>query len=292
MLREIVPQHVRSVTLTLITCLFGISCAAPHPPAGTPRAGIDNYQLISGEARSEAGCGYRYHRFEPRVATRASTAIIGHGFLRGQETMASLASALANAGFRSVTLDFCNMQPWNGHHRQNARDMQALADHLFVEHPLYTGFSAGALAATLAAAADSKTAGVLLLDPVDQDHLGARAVSELQVPVEVLLGEPAACNAFQQARTGLIQADDVRLTTIAGASHCEFEAPSNWLCEVFCGDRRSVAGADDRQRQGVIEQARQAAERIDRNLSRMHDNTITRSHVEAHARSHSSADPR
>jgi hypothetical protein len=56
----------------------------------------------------------------------------------------------------------------------------------------------------------------------------------------VLLAEPSTCNLFGSGRSiaravpGLL-----RYTLIPGASHCDFESPTNKLCRVMCGESSS-----------------------------------------------------
>ena len=94
-------------------------------------------------------------------------------FLRDQDNLVGLSRALANHGIQVVTLDFCNMRLWNGNHESNGLDMRALAQKLRMsDNIIYGGFSAGALAAVLAA--DDDTRAILALDLVDQNDLGLK----------------------------------------------------------------------------------------------------------------------
>ena len=206
-----------------------------------PRPALDAYRLERAEARSLAGCRYDYRVFEPAAGAPATAVILGHGFLRDQDRLVGLARALANAGHRTVTLDFCNMRPWNGHHARNAADMRRLArERGLPGRTVYAGFSAGALAALLAGADDPDALGVVALDLVDQGGLGLGAAARADVPLVGLAGPPAACNAegnglaaFAAPPPGAGAARSVEL--VPGATHCDFEAPTNWLCELACG---------------------------------------------------------
>jgi len=256
------------VPLVLLGCLtLGARHAGP-----APREGIDRWTLREGMQRSQAGCRYAYRVFEPTGGTGQGTTgtpraaiLLGHGFLRDQDTLIDLAAALAEAGYRAVTLDFCNMRPWNGHHRRNADELLALAAREGLPgRTVYAGFSAGALAALLAGADDPAALGVVTLDLVDQAGLGLTAANALAVPLRGLAGPDSACNANGNARAAFLT-DGASLQRIDGASHCEFESPTNWLCEVACGDetplprsaqaRRDApddARSDARQRARII----------------------------------------
>ena len=227
--------------------------------SASPRAELDKYTLQDSTARSLAGCQFDYRIFQPAEATTSTSVIIGHGFLRNQDNMIGLSRALANRGIPAITLDFCNMRPWNGHHQRNALDMRHLAKLLGrSDNIIYAGFSAGALAAVLAA--DDNTRAILALDLVDQDNLGRNAIEQLPIPLIGLAGPPSACNANNQATDIYLLRTDTQLENlkiVSGASHCEFESPSNWLCETACGDDDSEQ-TDMMQRSNIIEQSIEA----------------------------------
>jgi len=98
------------------------------------------------------------------------------------------------------------------------------------------GMSFGGLVTVMAAAELPGLAGWLGLDPVDTTQSAARAASKVTAPAVVLLGKPGLCNlygngsAFVRAAPGLL-----RSTVIAGASHCDFEGPTNSVCRSACG---------------------------------------------------------
>ncbi len=221
-----------------------------------PRAKLDNYTLHELSASSLAGCEFDYRVYQPTRATTTTSIIIGHGFLRNQDNMVGLSRALANRGIPAITLNFCNMRPWNGHHERNARDMRHLATLLGRAHDIiYAGFSAGALAAVLAA--DNNTRAIMALDLVDQNNLGLDAIKKLSVPLLGLSGPPSACNANNQSNAVFSSRNERRSGSpgiVPGASHCEFESPSNWLCAVACGDDDGKQ-TDMMQRSNIIEKS-------------------------------------
>jgi hypothetical protein len=103
------------------------------------------------------------------------------------------------------------------------------------------GTSAGGLATVLAAATLPGLAGWVGLDPVDQTTAGADAARQLSAPAIVLLGDASVCNLFgsgkwiAQAAPTLMRSERLR-----GASHCDFEGPTNNFCRTVCG--RSARG--------------------------------------------------
>jgi len=62
------------------------------------------------------------------------------------------------------------------------------------------------------------------------------AASKLDAPAIVLLGDASACNLFSSGKSlaGSVPRL-VRAVKIDGASHCDFEAPTNGFCSVMCG---------------------------------------------------------
>ncbi|WP_200285637.1 alpha/beta hydrolase [Rhabdochromatium marinum] len=160
--------------------------------------------------------------------------ILAHGFLRDQRTMQGLALALAQAGYPVATLNFRHDSLFSGGHVNNSRDMIALARHLGAKRVIYAGFSAGGLAALLAARNDPQAIGVLTLDLVDSQALGVTAAKGLELPVVALAGAPTNCNANGNANSVYQVLPRLSLTRFPQANHCAFESPSDWLCRTLC----------------------------------------------------------
>nr|WP_246221639.1 alpha/beta hydrolase [Marichromatium bheemlicum] len=199
-------------------------CATPGPGGGvTPGAPLRLYP----------GDGER----------RADLVVLGHGFLREQSTLAGLARTLAAAGVDCATLDFTAQRPWDGAHLRNGLAMIRVADRLGARRVVYVGFSAGGLAALVAARNDPRARGVVTLDLVDAAGLGRATAAALSVPLVGLVGEPGRCNAHNGARLVYAQAPRGRLERIAGAGHCDFESPTDPLCEMLCGEADPALGA-------------------------------------------------
>lgn len=238
--------------LSLMTIIAGCAIPGASQPSAVPRSHLDNYSLTQSTLYSDTGCAFDYRVYEPHKSISQSSVILGHGFLRDQDNLISLSRELANHGIRVVTLDFCNMRLWNGNHLQNAQDMRKIARELDRNSIIYGGFSAGALAAILAA--DEATIAILTLDLVDQDKLGANAIGKLNTPLINLFGPASACNAYNDAQSlfsvreaAAAKAGLTHSWMINNASHCEFESPSNWLCELACGDRGVLNTRSDDQ---------------------------------------------
>lgn len=236
-----IGSSVKALCLCSLLLLGGCLAVGTRPDHAQPVPEQDQYSLQSGKAISGTGCEFSYRLYAPVTPTTGTHVIFGHGFLRDQNKLIGAGRALANAGIPTATLDFCNMRPWNGNHLKNAADMQQLVELIGAQDDvIYAGFSAGALAALLAA--DEKTRAVLTLDLVDQGALGLSAAQQLPVPLIGLHGPAHRCNADNNGlsvyEAALEAAPEKQRQShlIANASHCEFESPSNWLCETACGD--------------------------------------------------------
>jgi dienelactone hydrolase len=189
-----------------------------------------------------AGESVRVDVYVPLEASPHGAAILAHGFGRSRLRHRDLAQALAAAGFVAVVPDLPELLDA----RRNADAIVALADALdrgdsgMPEVPrrrlVLVGTSFGGLVTVIAAAKLPGLAGWVGLDPVDQTRSAVRAASKLTLPSVVLLGEPSLCNLFgsgsaiARATPGLL-----RSTAVDGASHCDFEGPTDGFCRAACG---------------------------------------------------------
>jgi dienelactone hydrolase len=169
--------------------------------------------------------------------------VLGHGFLRAKERMDGLARALAAHGITAVALDFRAARPWDHGAIRNGLDMIRVAHVLGARRVVYVGFSAGALAALVAARNDPRARGVVVLDLVDARGLGVVQARALERPLIALVGEPSSCNAYNNGLKVLAAARQVSSGRIAGASHCDFETPTDWLCRLVCAGGASGGAA-------------------------------------------------
>ncbi len=190
-------------------------------------------------------------------------AILSHGFTRSRTTLAGHAQALAAAGVLALTPDL----PCTFDFRCNARALAALVAQLRrggvfgppVERVMLVGFSAGGLSSLLAADAPG-VVGVVGLDPFDRvmsgetERLGLAAARTLRTEALLLRAPPSRCNAEAVAAPwGAALPRLWRDELIAGASHCDFESPSDWMCRLACGD--TDPARQQRVRQGLLDAA-------------------------------------
>lgn len=190
-------------------------------------------------------------------------AILSHGFTRSRRTLAGHAQALADVGVLALTPDL----PCTFDFRCNARAIAGLVGLLRaggpfgapVEKVILVGFSAGGLSSLLAADTVG-VVGIVGLDPFDRtmpgetEHLGLAAASRLRTEALILRAPPSRCNAEAAAAPwSQVLPALWRDELIAGASHCDFESPTDWICRLACGD--TDLGRERLVRQGLLDAA-------------------------------------
>jgi len=178
----------------------------------------------------------------PATTAPIGTAIVAHGFGRSRHRHYDLGRALAEAGVIAIIPDLPNVMDLWANGGAVAELVARVESGAFGLPPMprsrivLMGTSAGGLATVLAADRLPGLAGWIGLDPVDRTGTGADAAARLAVPAIVLLADGSHCNLFGSGRT-LARAVPrlVRSTRIDGASHCDFESPTNNFCRVVCG---------------------------------------------------------
>jgi len=184
--------------------------------------------------------------YEPDADSSGGMAIVAHGFTRSRERHRDLGRALAAAGITAVIPDL----PYVLNHWGNGDAVEELVHKLEAgalglppieqSRLVLVGTSAGGLATVLAAAKLPKLAGWVGLDPVDRTGSGVHAASQLTAPAVVLLAEPSGCNLFGSGRSFARAVPDLlRSVVLKGASHCDFEGPTNKFCQRVCGGSSS-----------------------------------------------------
>ena len=199
----------------------------------------------------------------PAVGPLRGAAILSHGFTRSRRTLAGHARALADGGVLALTPDL----PCTFDFRCNGRALAALVASLRaggtfgapVERVMLVGFSAGGLSSLLAADTPG-VVGFVGLDPFDRtvsaeaERLGLAAARRLLTEALLLRAPPSRCNAEAVAAPwGTVLPALWRDELIAGASHCDFESPTDWMCRLACGD--TDAARQQRVRQGLLDAA-------------------------------------
>jgi dienelactone hydrolase len=177
----------------------------------------------------------------PEAAEPAALVIVAHGFLRRRRNMSGWGRHLAGEGLLAVVPD---LPAWSDHAR-NGRFLSDLRAHLCAAEPWsrridpsrvgLMGFSAGGLATLLSAAGDPGLAIWVGLDPVDHHGAGARAAPRVKCRAVVLTAEPAACNAYGNARDIVAALPCCEHFSVAGAVHVDAEWPTGRMAEAVCG---------------------------------------------------------
>jgi len=192
------------------------------------------------------------------MTLQTGAVILTHGGFRNRKTMAEHAQALAARG---VLVLSPNM-PCTFDHRCNARAIAELVNMLrttdtfgsSVKRVVLVGFSAGGLSSLLAADTPG-VVGFVGLDAYDHlpsnqpERLGIVAARRLVTETLLLRAPASSCNAQSVAAPWRLELKALwRDELIAGASHCDFEAPTDWMCRLACGET-------DISRQTLVRQA-------------------------------------
>jgi hypothetical protein len=174
------------------------------------------------------------------------------------------AAALAAVGVVAITPDL----PYTFDFRRNAQGLAELVAWVrgggasggtAVARIVLVGFSAGALSSLLAATTPG-VVGYVGLDAFDRvtgdGALGLDFAPRMTTEALLLRAPPSRCNAQSiSAPWGGALPRLVSDRLIEGASHCDFESPTDWLCRLACGDtdagrqalvRRTLIDAVDR----------------------------------------------
>ena len=101
-------------------------------------------------------------------------------------------------------------------------------------------------------AAQSAADGAYL--PDEAERLGLAAAGRLRTEALLLRAPPSRCNAEAVAAPwGTVLPALWRDELIAGASHCDFESPTDWMCRLACGD--TDPARQQQVRQGLLDAA-------------------------------------
>lgn len=178
-------------------------------------------------------------------ASRAPAAVVlAHGFMRTRATLDGHAAALAQRGWLAIVPDL----PYLSASADNALALNELIAMVragtlapAVDRLVLVGFSAGGLAALLAAA-NPGVVGYIGLDPIDHAAgEGLAAARSLRIPAILLHGPPSSCNAGRNAATWTAALPAlVEDSLITDASHCDFESPTDAWCTLLCGATEPV----------------------------------------------------
>ena len=193
------------------------------------------YDMVEGKLKSSTGCEISYTFLKAKDVSIDVLVVLGHGFMRSKARMQYLAHHLASWGLSVANVEFCNSKLWAGNHDLNGADMAAVARKIHNGKVIYTGFSAGGLAALAAATLDQNTLAYFGLDMVDNQDLGLKLAPQSAVPLYGLYSLPSACNAHNNGLISYALAAHSKVLKIEDSSHCHFEFPVDGKCSFVCG---------------------------------------------------------
>lgn len=193
----------------------------------------------SGE-HTTAGCTQRYDVFTPDGPAAPPVVILAHGFQGNRASMAGWAEHWASWGLVVVTPDLCHATIIDVDHAQNGADLDALAEHLGGGSIALAGYSAGGLAAVVAAAARPTTPVLLGLDMVDSGGLGAQAAPAVAGPALDLTAETAMCNSSSNGIPVFAAMQDASVVRLVEADHCDFQSPPDGFCNLCAAPNDAV----------------------------------------------------
>jgi len=262
---ETLIRHASQVCTALVgAAAVMVAMAAPAVPAAPAAPAAPSPVQTQVQTQVHAFDGHRVTLdVYPAAAPLRGAAILSHGFTRSRRTLAGHAQALADAGVLALTPDL----PCTFDFRCNARALAALVGSLRaggtfgapVDRVMLVGFSAGGLSSLLAADTPG-VVGIVGLDPFDRtmsgetERLGLAAAGRLRTEALLLRAPPSRCNAEAVAAPWATVLPALwRDELIAGASHCDFESPTDWVCRLACGD--TDPARQQQVRQGLLDAA-------------------------------------
>jgi hypothetical protein len=92
--------------------------------------------------------------------------------------------------------------------------------------------------------------------------MGRQAAARLSQPVIGLFGDASSCNADLNGLDAVNVAPRGEVVRIGGATHCDFESPTDGLCRLVCEPEGRSQDAAAERRAFIIEQAVEAAQRM------------------------------
>ena len=174
--------------------------------------------------------------------------ILGHGFARGADVMVGWAEHLSSWGVEVLLPTLCHYNVFVGvDHEMNGQNMKELALLHGATDVVYAGHSAGGLAAIIAASQDPNASGVLGLDATDTqgipgvpDAIGQNYAGNVACPAFSIIGEPSTCNADNNGLDLFSMMDTYQAIKVVDADHCDFESPTDWICESQCENAQTT----------------------------------------------------
>jgi hypothetical protein len=174
-------------------------------------------------------------RFTPTTPIADGYALVLHGFSRGRAQFLGWGEHLASHGIETVVSDLCHASISGVDPVAGGEAIDTLIQNIGDEPVVIVGHSAGSMAALVAGSRSDSTVAVLGLDPVapNEGDLSGDA-TELDGMLAGLIGDPSQCNS-NNSGVDVYRQGNAQMLSVAGATHCDFEAPTNFLCTATCG---------------------------------------------------------
>ena len=215
----------------LKTCLIG----------DFSQEGPFNFTITSSSLSITNQDSIRYTIFEPLNGTSTTSVVLCHGFFRNQTVMSELAQHLSSWGVRSITIDFNNSSVLNNDPMKDVQELKTISDSLIMGQLIYIGHSSGGMRAVISASQNSNVIAVMGLDLVNESDIGSeiytsstQSASSLTIPLWGIVGENSSCNNFGNGLQLYSAAQNSNLVYLTDADHCDFEGPTDLLCELLC----------------------------------------------------------
>jgi hypothetical protein len=198
---------------------------------------------IESNVASVTNCAnMNYSIYTPIGRSNPPVVILGHGFARGSDTMVGWAEHLSSWGIEVLLPSLCHYNVFAGvDHEMNGQNMKELGVLHGATNIIYAGHSAGGLAAIIASSLDEASLGVLGLDTTDTenvpgvpDYIGQQYANTIHGVGFFIQGEPSSCNAENNGLTLFEMMDESYIVKVDGADHCDFEYPTDFICEMNC----------------------------------------------------------
>ncbi len=211
---------------------------------------------ISTSTASVTNCAsMSYDIYTPEVIENNTVIVLGHGFARGSDVMAGWAEHISSWGIKVLLPTLCHYNILFGvDHEMNGQNMKELAEIHGATSTVYAGHSAGGLAALIATSQDNNAIGVLGLDTTDtqdipgvDDFIGRDYAPRIESKSFSIFGESSSCNGSNNGIILFQMISGARIIKIKDADHCDFENPTDSICEMSC-ETSSAVFTDDQIR--------------------------------------------
>ncbi|MFV8752162.1 hypothetical protein ACNOYE_16565 [Nannocystaceae bacterium ST9] len=189
--------------------------------------------VSEGSMQVNQQCNLAYAVYEPDTLLSDTAVLLAHGFMRSIDDMAATAEHIASWGVKVYAVPLCT-NSFQIDHQLNGEAIALLGQALEPAGPVYAGFSAGGLAAWVAAANDPATVGYVGLDAVDNGGLAGMFAADLAAPIHGVVAEPGQCNTnnnFLPVYDGKPSAPVIR---VVDAQHFDFETDACELADFGC----------------------------------------------------------